>query len=309
MRERQLQTPVVLVIFNRLDTTTQLLARVREARPRTLLLVADGPRSHIPGESARCAAVRELFDRVNWDCEIVTEYSEENMGCDQRLVTGLKWAFEQVEEAIILEDDVLPHPTFFSFCQELLERYRHDARVMAISGISFTMEQLLEKPKYSYYFGPGGGFHGWATWRRAYSLYDYDMKLWPEFREDHCLENVFDRKDVQKYVFRAFEEASCGDNQAWSYRWAFACLAQGGLGIYPYVNLVSNLGFGEDATRTFSSSSPLANVPTSAMEFPMRHPPFVIRDRRMENLAFQMLQKKEHRPRSLRRFLGWRWGN
>ncbi|MDO9533517.1 MAG: glycosyltransferase family 2 protein [Deltaproteobacteria bacterium] len=303
MSGSRLQTPVVIVIFQRLDTTSQVLARIREARPRTLLVAADGPRPHIPGEAARCAAVRELFDRVDWDCEVLTSYSEENLGCDQRLATGIKWAFEQVEEAIILEDDALPHPTFFPFCQELLERYRHDTRIMAISGTNFVAGQVQEPQKYSYYFGPGGGFPGWATWRRAYNLYDYDMKLWPEIRDDQWLGNIFDRRDVQNYIFRAFEEAGSGRILAWSYRWAFACMVQSGMGIYPFVNLVSNLGFRSDATQTFNSRDFLANLPLNPMEFPLRHPPFVIRDKRMENLVFRRLQQKP--PGKLGRLWPW----
>ena len=301
-----LQTPVVLIIFQRLDATAQVLARIREARPRVLLVAADGPRPHVPGEAARCAAVRQLLERVDWDCEVVREYSEENLGCDQRVITGLQWAFEQVEEAIILEDDALPHPTFFPFCQELLERYRHDTRVMAISGTSFVAGQLREKPKYSYYFGPGGGLWGWATWRRAFNLYDHEMKLWPEIRDDGWLAEIFDRPEVHRYVFRAFQEAASGQIGAWSYRWAFACIVQSGLGIYPFVNLVSNLGYGADATRTFNANDLLANLPLSPVEFPLRHPPFVIRSKKMENLAFQSLMQEA--PGKPRGFRPWRRG-
>jgi len=304
MSANRLQTPVAIVVFQRLDTTSQLLARIREARPRVLLVAADGPRPHIPGEAARCAAVRKLFERVDWDCEVLTSYSEENLGCDQRLATGIQWAFEQVEEAIILEDDALPHPTFFPFCQELLERYRHDTRIMAISGTSFVADRVKGPQKYSYYFGPGGGFWGWASWRRAYKMYDYDMKLWPEIRDDRWLANIFDRRDVQNYIFRAFEEAGTGRILAWSYRWAFACMVQSGMGIYPFVNLVSNLGFGAgDATRTANPRDFWANLPTAAVDFPLRHPPFVIRDKRMENLAFRRLQQKP--PGKLGRFWPW----
>jgi hypothetical protein len=296
----------VLIVFQRLETTAELFARVRQARPRTLLVAADGPRLHVPGEAARCAAVRQLFEMVDWDCELLTQYSEENLGCDQRLITGLQWAFEQVEEAIVLEDDCLPHPTFFPFCQELLDRYRHDTRIMAISGTSFVAGQLREKPRHSYYFGPGGGLWGWASWRRAYQQYDYEMKLWPEIRDEQRLADIFDRRDVQQYMLRAFQEAASGRIKAWSYRWAFACIAQSGLGIYPFVNLVSNLGFGADATRTFNFRDPLANAPTEAMEFPLRHPSVIIRDKRMENLAFQRLQQGA--PGHLRRFWPWRRG-
>jgi hypothetical protein len=136
MTKFQLKTPVALIIFKRPDTTERVFETIRQAKPPKLLVVADGPRTDQPGEAEKCAATRAIIDRVDWDCEVLKNYSDSNLGCGLRPATGISWVFEQVEEAIVLEDDCVPHPTFFRFCEELLEYYRHDERIMSISGIN-----------------------------------------------------------------------------------------------------------------------------------------------------------------------------
>src|SRR5262245_27851901 len=130
----QINTPLAFLVFRRPQTTARVWEAIRQARPKTLLIVADGPRATHTGETELCAQVRAICDRVDWPCEVLRNYAETNLGCRQRVSSGLDWVFQTVEEAIILEDDCLPHPTLFSYCQELLERYRYDERVMLISG-------------------------------------------------------------------------------------------------------------------------------------------------------------------------------
>ena len=151
MADWQLNTPVVLIIFNRPDTTAKVFEAIRQAKPSQLLVIADGPRPEKPGEAEKCAATRAIIDRIDWDCEVLKNYSEINLGCQQRVSSGLDWVFQTVETAIILEDDCLPHPTFFRFCAELLAKYRDEPRVMAISGDNFQCGQNSETDK-SYYF-------------------------------------------------------------------------------------------------------------------------------------------------------------
>src|SRR5712692_5523584 len=135
-----LTTPVALIIFNRPETTARVFAEIAKARPSRLLLVADGPRLDHPEDVEKCTATRAIVEQVDWPCEVLTNFSEANLGCKMRPVSGINWVFENVEEAIILEDDCLPHPSFFPFCQELLERYRDDQRVMMIGGTNLLGE-------------------------------------------------------------------------------------------------------------------------------------------------------------------------
>lgn len=270
-----MQTPVALIIFNRPDLTAQTLTAIAAARPEKLLVIADGPRPDKPDDVEKCAATRRVIERVDWDCEVLTNYSDINLGCGLRPATGLDWVFEQVEEAIILEDDCLPHPSFFPFCAELLARYRDDERVMMIGGVNFLGE--WRTPQQSYYFSYFGGSWGWASWRRAWRLNDYEMKLWPTVLEAQLLEQLFPDPVYCQYWKNIFQEVyDKRGADVWDYQWLLACWINSGYRILPEVNLISNVGFRPDATHTFGES-PMANQRTHAIEFPLKHPSFVTR--------------------------------
>lgn len=272
-----MKTPVAFIIFNRPDTTRRVFEKIREAQPPKLLVIADGPRGDRPAEAAKCRATRKIIESVDWDCEVLTNYSEKNLGCKQRVSSGIDWVFEQVEEAIILEDDCLPDASFFPFCEELLEKYRDDTRIMMISGNNFRFGK--SRTTQSYYFSKYCHIWGWATWRRAWQHYDVDIKLWPKIRDDGWLKDIFndDWLTIQ-YRTKIFQRMYDQAIDTWDYQWSFTCWTQSGLSIMPNINLVSNLGFGEEASRTKNSKSIFANMETSELSFPLKHPPFVIRD-------------------------------
>ncbi|WP_192924993.1 hypothetical protein [Sodalinema gerasimenkoae] len=263
-----LQTPVILLIFNRPDTTERVFEAIRQAQPTQLLIIADGPRPDHPQDAHQCAAAREIINHVDWDCDLLKHYSQENLGCRRRVSSGLTWAFQQVEEAIILEDDCLPHPSFFRFCQELLEKYRDEPRIMSISGNNFQFGQ--RRTPYSYYFSRYNHIWGWATWRRAWQQYDLSMKAWPKLRSSDWLQNKLQHPQVAQYWSRIFDMAYQGFD-TWDYAWLFACWYHEGLIALPEVNLVSNIGFNDQATHT-KTKSRLADIPVQAAEFPLSHP-------------------------------------
>src|SRR6185437_15111082 len=163
MQTGSFETPVTMFVFRRPDTTRRVFEAIAAIRPKCLLLVADGARSNKPGEEEACRQVREIISRVDWTCEVLTNFSACNLGCKQRMISGLDWVFSLVEEAILLEDDCLPHPSFFPYCQELLQRYREDDRVAYISGVNLVGKYLHTTD--SYFFSEIGGIWGWATWR------------------------------------------------------------------------------------------------------------------------------------------------
>jgi hypothetical protein len=275
MANFQLTTPVAFLIFNRPDTTARVFEAIRQAKPPKLLVVADGPRPDRPDDVENCKAARAIIDKVDWDCAVLKNYSEVNLGCGKRPATGITWVFEQVEEAIIFEDDCLPHPTFFRFCEELLNYYRHDERIMVISGNNFQFGR--SRTNYSYYFSRYNHIWGWASWRRAWKYFDYDLKLWPKIKNENWLTSILEDKTAVKYWTKNFQRTYEGEPTVWDYRWTFACWIQNGLTILPNVNLVSNIGFGEGATHTSSSKSKVANLPVEEMIFPLKHPPFLLR--------------------------------
>lgn len=276
MSDWNLKTPVAFLVFKRPDTTEKVYEVIRQAKPPKLLVVADGPRSDKPGEAEKCAAVRAIIDRVDWNCEVLTNYADINLGCKQRVASGLDWVFQTVEEAIILEDDCVPHITFFRFCEELLERYRHDERIMSISALSVPKE--IRRTDDSYHFSRYNRIWGWATWRRAWQFYDVEMKLWPEFRDKNFLNDILKDIKAVNYWMNVFQNCYEGKINTWDYQWKFACWLQNGLSIIPSVNLVTNIGFGEDATHTTHSKGQESYLPLEEMKFPLQHPLFLISD-------------------------------
>ncbi len=271
-----LQTPVVLIIFNRPKNTQKVWEIIRQVKPAKLLVIADGSRADRADDIEKCAATRAVIDLVDWDCEVLKNYSDVNLGCGLRISSGLDWVFEQVESAIILEDDCLPHPDFFSFCQELLTKYRDDLRIMHISGNYLLHKYNKSPPKYSYYFSRYPLIWGWATWRRAWQHYDFSMSCLPEILDDGWFDSFLNRRE--KYVWTRNFVGCYQQAYTWDYQWFFSCWIQSGLAIMPNVNLVSNIGFAADATHTQDLKSPWANLPSEAMSFPLEHPPFTIRD-------------------------------
>jgi hypothetical protein len=272
----KLTTPVAMLIFNRPDTTARVFAEVAKAKPPRLLVVADGPRPDRPGEDAKCSATRAVVERIDWDCEVTTHYADANMGCRQRVSSGLDWVFSTVEQAIILEDDCVPAISFFRFCDELLTQYRDDERVMMISGDNFQHGQ--RRTEYSYYFSRYCHVWGWATWRRAWHHYDVDMKSWPLIRDGKWLEDIISDKQAAARWSRTFQAMYERRVDTWDSQWMYACWTQGGLSINPNVNLISNIGFHPDATHTTKSENKFANMDRQELGFPLQHPPFTIRD-------------------------------
>jgi len=274
-----IHTPVALFIFNRPETTGRVFAAIAEARPRKLLVIADGPRPGRPDDVENCAAARAIVECVDWDCEVLTNYAEANLGCRRRVSSGLDWVFDTVQEAIILEDDCLPHPTFFRFCEELLERYRHDECIMHIGGANF---QLGWQPNQdSYFFSRYCHVWGWASWRRAWRHYDVAMEQWPALKARGWLGELLGSRPAVRFWERSYQAAYEGRVDSWDYQWMFACWSQGGLSIHPSVNLVRNIGVGAGATHT-AGRSWFAGLPASAMNFPLQHPARVARDARAD---------------------------
>lgn len=275
-----MKTPVLLVVFNRPDLTEKTFKRISDAKPEKLFLVADGPREGNDKDRVACDEVKRIVENVTWDCEVFHNYSDENLGSGIRVASGISWVFEHVDRAIILEDDCLPDPTFFPFCEELLERYKNDERVMNISGSNLQTE--FDRTDDSYYYLNYPVTWGWATWRRAWNYFDYHVSMWDSLRDTDFPLEITKYQNVTKYLrnqLESFYEQNPPDNYrhwkssyAWDYQWVFACWVQNGLSITPSQTLISNEGFRKDATHTKNANHEFASLPTSPMEFPLKHP-------------------------------------
>jgi hypothetical protein len=282
------QCPIIFVIFKRPEQTASTFAAIRAARPARLLVVADGPRPDRLDEAKLCVETRSIIDGVDWPCEVMRNFSDTNLGCCRRVVSGLNWAFEHVEEAIVLEEDCLPHPSFFRFCTELLERYRRDSRIMMVSGNNF--QNGASRTRDSYYFSQMPNVWGWATWRRAWRLCDFSMPGWPQRRETRWLKGFAKHPVLELHWQQSFDDVMAGKIDTWDYQWRYCMLLTNGLSIAPNVNLVTNIGVGHAATHTLTVDERYL-VPSRAMDFPLRHPASVKLGRKADKFEQRYLYR------------------
>lgn len=265
--------PVIFMIFNRPDTTRQAFEAIMAAKPKKLLVIADGPRANRHGEAQKCAATRAIIDEVDWDCEVHTNFAETNMGTCRRISSGLTWAFELVDKAIILEDDCVPSASFFLYCADLLDRYDSDERVMMISGGNHLFGHA--KTTNSYYFSRYPHIWGWATWRRAWAKYDLNMTGWPEIRDRKLFDQYFPTVSERCYWEFVFQSVYDGEVDTWAWRWFYSIWANSGLCVTPARNLVRNVGFHADATHT-KDEMVYSSLPAEDLSLPLIHPATVL---------------------------------
>ena len=267
--------PILFLTFNRLDTAKQVLEVIREIKPSRFYLASDGPREEKKGEDKEIEIIREyLLEYIDWECDVKTLFRDRNLGCRKAVTEAINWFFEWEEEGIILEDDCVPDLTFFPYIEELLKRYRHDNRVMAVCGNNFENSSI--EAQYSYVFSRYSLMWGWATWRRAWKLNDQGMSDWPRLRETNWLRNL----GIGGAAFSArwttiFDEIHSGKlKTTWDYQWIYSCWREHGLTILPEKNLVKNIGSGPDADATHTSGDRhfSTRLVLNSMSFPLRHP-------------------------------------
>ena len=250
----QLKTPVAFIIFNRPKCTRRVFAEIRKARPQKLYLIADGPRPHKQGEAEICVETRQLVeDMIDWPCEVHKDYSEKNMGCRWRVVSGINNVFKNEERAIILEDDCLPSQSFFPFCEEMLERYKDEERIMQVCGTN----KLNYKPtsQDSYFFSRYAPIWGWATWRRAWNLYDPTLAAWPKDKDIKAIHNYSYPEVVCHTREHQLDLIYRGELDTWDFGWMYTFMQHNGIAIIPCSNLIRNIGFALTATHTMNPFS------------------------------------------------------
>lgn len=278
-----LQTAVLFLVFNRPDTTAQVFEAIRQAMPQRLYVAADGARQGRGGEADRVAKVREIATAVDWPCEIRTLFRDQNLGCKHAVSGAITWFFEQEEQGIILEDDCLPHPDFFPFCETLLNRYSDDDRVSVITGDNFLAGRW--RGEGSYFFSRYNHVWGWATWRRAWNQADMDIKFWPDWKQSSAWSEFWTDPLARRYWSAIFNRMYRAEIDTWDYPWTASVWFYGGLTATPNVNLVSNIGFGSDSTHTASADSPLAGMATYALG-EIIHPDIIAQDRYADRFVF-----------------------
>jgi len=245
-----LNTPIVFIAFNRPRHTAKTFEVVRAHQPKMLLIISDGPRENHPTDAQNCAAVRKILEGIDWPCTVLRNYSDVNLGCKNRLNTGLNWVFETVEEAIILEDDCLPNEDFFVFCEAMLEKYRHDDRIMSITGNNFQDGKL--RGDAAYYFSKYNHIWGWATWRRSWQKNDQTLSFWPEWKNSQDWQSHTPYPAERRHWTNIFDQMYRNEIDTWDHPWTCNIWHQGGLVVTPNANLVTNIGFGPEGTHTLA---------------------------------------------------------
>ncbi len=269
--------PILFLVFNRPETTRQVFQRIKEMQPAKLFIAADGPRAGKEGDEEKCEAVRRLIlDGIDWPCDVKTLFRYHNLGCGNAVSSAITWFFDNVEEGIILEDDTLPDPSFFTFCKTLLEKYRNDEKVKMISGNNFQNGKW--RGDGSYYFSAYSHIWGWASWRRVWNEYDFTLNEINAVTLENDMQNYFDEKDVVKYWKKILQKIKDGLINTWDYQLLFSIWKYQGVSILPNVNLVSNIGFGESSTHTLNKKDGSSNIPVGTLN-QLNHPDKIEIDR------------------------------
>jgi len=251
---------VLFLVFNRSDTTKRVFEEIKNAKPPRLYIASDGPRTNKEGESETVAKIRKmLVDGIDWNCEVKTLFRDENLGCGKAVSGAIAWFFNQEESGVILEDDCLPNQSFFNFCENLLDYYKDNKKVMHISGDQFVSN--FENGA-SYYFAKIQHVWGWASWADRWKYYDFDLKNYDKKNVEKFSSNA----NVQNYWRMILDKMKKHEIDTWDYQWTFKVIEKDGLCINPSKNLISNIGFGAGGTHTTEVENPLANMNTYIIE-------------------------------------------
>lgn len=275
-----LNTPVAFFFFNKMDTTLQVFEQIRNIKPKKLYLISDAGRSK--EESAMVEKLREkVVEQIDWTCEVKKNFATKNLGCRERMVSGIDWVLGQEENTIILEDDCLPNQSFFRFCQEMLERYKDNDRVMMISGTNLLNSYVIRD---DYTFSNFSSIWGWATWKRAWDRYDINIAQWKQDKKTGRLREYY-KFFTYIVVAHNWDKVCFKGMNTWDYQWEYCRVACDGLGIVPKYNMIENLGFNhEQATHTVQKTN--LEFETRELTFPLMPRNEVERDYQYD-LAYQ----------------------
>ncbi len=286
MRDKSMKTPILMLVFNRLETTKRVFEAIKRAKPEKLYIACDGAREFRDGEFEKVKEVREyILANVNWECEVKTLFQEKNLGCKFAPIAGVNWLLENEEYGIILEDDCLPHEDFFKLCEELLEKYKSNEKIFAISGTNIDVITNIDS---DYFYSLMGGNWGWATWKRAWKNYQSDIScLLTEENWEIIKKNLNDNRMYKVLKHHLKNSVDSMNNDAWDYQWLFIRLLNNGLSIVPSKNLISNIGFGEDSTHTVDENSPFSRLGTNSLNWPLKCPEIEVPNRRYDDLFYK----------------------
>jgi len=270
----QVKSPVLFLIFNRPDTSIRVFNEIRKAKPLRLYVAADGPRNERKNEAQLCEKTRAIIEKIDWDCEVKTLFRQQNLGCRDAVSSAIDWFFGQEKEGIILEDDCLPAESFFRYCDTSLEKYRNDSRVRHIAGCNHQMGKKYGDT--STFLSNQTGVWGWASWSRVWKDYDKTLKAYDSAEVPQQLAKIFKDPFLLEIMIKIFNDVKAGKINTWDFQLAFINYFNNGLSVNPNVNLISNIGYGKDATHSVNEKDPLSNLPTEDIAEIITYPKYMI---------------------------------
>lgn len=261
---------VLFLVFNRPETTLAVFEAIRSARPPRLYIASDGPRPSKANEAEIVLGLRnELISRVDWPCETFTLFRDHNLGCRKAVSGAISWFFDQEEQGIVLEDDCLPSPSFFPFCDELLHKHASDPQIAGITGDFRKLSDRHGRDQYGRVGYPL--IWGWASWRRTWKLYDVGLKDWSG--DPMSIPALAEKpKATREYLCDVFNAVKSGIIDTWDFQFNYMCLKHGTDFLHPYVNMITNIGFATGATHTSDPADPNAALPRGDVSFPLKGP-------------------------------------
>ena len=261
-----MNTPLLILVFNRPEATKKLIDEIKAFQPTQIFIASDGPRKDNDNDLKKCREVKDIISSINWPCELKTLYRDENLGGPKAISEAVSWFFSHVEEGIILEDDCMPHPDFFQFCSELLEKYRENKNIMSIGGFNYGVG--ITDSEDSYYYSSFCVSWGWASWRRAWGKFDWKYMA-SDYQDILPVCSVYTKNQEAKKFF-----ARLLQTYHWDAQWLHSIWRNEGICILPHVSLIKNIGFGKDATHTIEEKDPMAEVCLfeNKLKFPLNSP-------------------------------------
>ncbi len=292
---KNFDTPILFLVFNRPDVTKKVFSEIKKIKPSRLFIAADGPRDSKQGEHEKCKEVRRIVSEINWECEVETLFREKNLGCGRAVSGAITWFFEQVDMGIILEDDCLPNNSFFRYCEILLKKYATYENVGMIAGSNALS---VWKSEYAYFFSHYAQIWGWATWKRAWEKYDFEMSSYNS-SDVSDLKRTFQNNEMQTKAFKKiFDSYTTNPNKGytWDYQWVYTIAKNNMYCITPTKNLIKNIGFGNDATHTSHNNQ--EDIKVYDLVFPLNfieNPTWEQKFDKALGIKFSWIIRKNHR--------------
>lgn len=278
-RKENYKTAILFIIFNRPKNTKTVFEQIKKIKPSRLYVVADGPRDKVIDETSLCAKTRSIIKEINWNCQLKTLFRKHNFGCGNSISQGITWFFKNEAEGIILEDDCVPDISFFTYCSNLLEKYRNDTRITHINGLSYIKSPLENND--SYYYSKYFHVWGWATWKRAWEKYDFTIRSLPNFLSAGSIKHIFIEPQLQAFWENYFTQVHNNEIDTWDYQWVYTNFAYGGLSIMPFKNMIKNIGFGPDSTHTTDANETIKKTKSQDMGL-IHHPEFFVQNHELD---------------------------